>query len=190
MQELHTALEQQRTARGTQAQATGHVARERILADDNVDKPPELKTASEKLVAAAYLLQAMPKPSTTSGRNLRYRGESPEPPGTRVLLCCLLHQYLGRGNTQHLLVGIQTPGSGHRQLARQEGEAAYRTRAAAHRAWRACPGVGTRCPGMDPSRRQCRQTSETKNGRRKTRRCGLPTPSNARAIDFGSQPAP
>ena len=25
----------------------------------------------EKLVAAAYLLQAMPEPSTTSGRNLR-----------------------------------------------------------------------------------------------------------------------
>ena len=46
------------------------VARERILADDNIDKPPELKTAGEKLVAAAYLLQAMPEPSTTSGRNL------------------------------------------------------------------------------------------------------------------------
>ena len=38
-----------------------------------------------------------------------------------MLLCCLLHQYLGRGNTQHLLVGIQAPGSGHRQLARQVG---------------------------------------------------------------------
>ena len=47
------------------------VARERILADDNVDKPPELKTAGEKLVAAAYLLQAMTEPSTPSGRNLR-----------------------------------------------------------------------------------------------------------------------
>ena len=49
----------------------GRAARERILADDNVDKPPELKTAGENLVAAAYLLQAMPEPSTTSGRNLR-----------------------------------------------------------------------------------------------------------------------
>ena len=35
---------------------------------------------------------------------------------------CLLHHHLGRGNTQHLLVGIQAPGSGHRQLARQVGE--------------------------------------------------------------------
>jgi len=34
---------------------------------------------------------------------------------------CLLHHHLGRGNTQHLLVGIQAPGSGHRQLARQVG---------------------------------------------------------------------
>ena len=29
---------------------------------------------------------------------------------------CLLHHHLGRGNTQHLLVGIRTPGSGHRQM--------------------------------------------------------------------------
>ena len=70
-QELRTALEQQRTVHGEHAQAAARVARERILADDNVDKPPELKTAGEKLVAAAYLLQAMPEPSTTSGRNLR-----------------------------------------------------------------------------------------------------------------------
>ena len=70
-QELRTALEQQRTARGAHAQAAARVARERILADDNVDKPPELKTAGEKLVVAAYLLKAMPEPSTPSGQNLR-----------------------------------------------------------------------------------------------------------------------
>ena len=29
---------------------------------------------------------------------------------------CLLHHHLGRGNTQHSLVGIRAPGSGHRQL--------------------------------------------------------------------------
>ena len=56
--------------RGAHAQAAGRVARERILADDNIDKPLELKTAGEKLVAAAYLLQAMPEPSMTSGRYL------------------------------------------------------------------------------------------------------------------------
>ena len=73
---LRTALEQQRTARGAHAQAAGRVAQERILADDNVDKPPELKTAGEKLVAAAYLLQAIPEPSTTSGHNLRREAQA------------------------------------------------------------------------------------------------------------------
>ena len=75
-QELRTALEQQRTARGAHAQAAARIARERILADDNVDKPPELKTAGEKLVTAAYLLQAMPEPSKTSGRNLRREAQA------------------------------------------------------------------------------------------------------------------
>ena len=38
-QELRTTLEQQRTVRGARAQAAGRAARERILANDNVDKP-------------------------------------------------------------------------------------------------------------------------------------------------------
>ena len=51
--------------------------------------------------------------------------------------------------------------------------------------------AGRCCPGAHPGRRQRRQNSGTANGRRKTRRCGLPTPSHARAIDaFGPQPAP
>ena len=88
--------------RGAHAQTAGRVSRERILVDDNVDKTQELQTAGEKLVAAAYLLQAMPEPSTPSGRNLRreaqelieqaavqqaessasrMRSKAPEPPG-------------------------------------------------------------------------------------------------------------
>ena len=51
--------------------AAGRIARDRILADDNVNKPLELKRASQKLIAVAYLLQAMPEPSTTEGRNMR-----------------------------------------------------------------------------------------------------------------------
>ena len=62
--------------RGAHAQAAARVARERILADDNIDKPPELKTAGEKLVAAAYLLQAMPEPSMTLGRNLCHEAQA------------------------------------------------------------------------------------------------------------------
>ena len=49
----------------------GRVAQEWILNDDNIGKPLDLKRASQKLVAAAFLLQAMPEPSTTKGRNPR-----------------------------------------------------------------------------------------------------------------------
>ena len=38
------------------ARAVGHVAQERILADDDIDNPLDLKRACQKLVAAAYLL--------------------------------------------------------------------------------------------------------------------------------------
>ena len=62
---LRSMLEQEHAVHGARAQAAGRVAQERILADDNVDKSLELKRASQKLVAAAYLLQAMPEPSTT-----------------------------------------------------------------------------------------------------------------------------
>ena len=49
----------------------GRVVRERILADGNVDNLLDLKRASQKIITAAYLLQAMPEPSTSEGRNLR-----------------------------------------------------------------------------------------------------------------------
>ena len=68
---MHTALEQEHTARGARGQEAGRVARELFLAGDNIDNPLDLKRASQKLVVAAYLLQAMPEPSTTKGRNLR-----------------------------------------------------------------------------------------------------------------------
>ena len=42
--------------RGARAHAAGRVARERILANDNFNKPLELQRASQKLVAVAYLL--------------------------------------------------------------------------------------------------------------------------------------
>ena len=61
--------------RGARAQAARCVTRDRILADDNVNKPLELKSASQKLIAVAYLLQAMPEPSTTEGRNMRNKAK-------------------------------------------------------------------------------------------------------------------
>jgi hypothetical protein len=40
--------------RGAGARAVGHVARERILADDDVDNPLDLNRASQKFAAAAF----------------------------------------------------------------------------------------------------------------------------------------
>ena len=56
--------------RAVHAREAGRLAQERILVDDNVDNPLDLKRDSQKLVAEAYLLQAMPEPSMTKGRNL------------------------------------------------------------------------------------------------------------------------
>jgi hypothetical protein len=55
------------SARGERARELGRQARDRINAD-NPDAPPR---ASQKLVAAATLLRAMPAPSTPEARNLQ-----------------------------------------------------------------------------------------------------------------------
>jgi hypothetical protein len=58
------------SARGERVRELGKQARDRINADfnvDNLDTPPR---ASQKLIAAATLLRAMPAPSTPEARNL------------------------------------------------------------------------------------------------------------------------
>jgi hypothetical protein len=54
------------SARGERARELGRQARDRINAD-NPDAPPQ---ASQKLIAAAMLLRAMPAPSTPEARDL------------------------------------------------------------------------------------------------------------------------
>src|SRR6185436_2856976 len=52
-------------------------------------------------------------PRTPPLLDVRPRGRNQD---KTVCYCdCLLHHHLGRGNTQHLLVGVRPPGSGHRQ---------------------------------------------------------------------------
>ena len=70
-QKLCATLKKECTGRGASAREAGHVARDRIIADDDVDNPLALNRASQKLTAVALLLQAMPEPSTPEGRNLR-----------------------------------------------------------------------------------------------------------------------
>jgi hypothetical protein len=59
------------SACGECVQEAGRRARERINADFNVDDLHTPPCASQKLIAAATLLRAMPKPSTPEARNLR-----------------------------------------------------------------------------------------------------------------------
>jgi hypothetical protein len=58
------------SARGERAWELGRQARDRINADFNVDNPDAPPRASQKLIAAATLLRAMPAPSTPEAWNL------------------------------------------------------------------------------------------------------------------------
>jgi hypothetical protein len=58
------------SARGERTRELGKQARDRINADFNVDNPDTPPRASQKLIAAATLLRAMPAPSTPEARNL------------------------------------------------------------------------------------------------------------------------
>jgi hypothetical protein len=58
------------SAHGEHARELGKQARDRINADFNVDSPDAPPRASQKLIAAATLLRAMPAPSTPEAWNL------------------------------------------------------------------------------------------------------------------------
>jgi hypothetical protein len=64
---LRASMAGEASARGERARELGRQARDRINTD-NPDAPPR---ASQKLVAAATLLRAMPAPSTPEARNLQ-----------------------------------------------------------------------------------------------------------------------
>jgi hypothetical protein len=59
------------SARGERARELGKKVRDRINADFNVDNPDAPPRASQKLIATATLLRAMPAPSTPEARNLQ-----------------------------------------------------------------------------------------------------------------------
>jgi hypothetical protein len=64
------------SARGERARELGRQARDRINADFNVDNPNTPPRASQKLIAAATLLRAMPAPSTPEARNLHREAQT------------------------------------------------------------------------------------------------------------------
>jgi hypothetical protein len=68
---LRASMAGEASARGKHTRELGRQARDRINADYNVDNPDVPPRASQKLVAAATLLRAMPAPSTPEARNLQ-----------------------------------------------------------------------------------------------------------------------
>jgi hypothetical protein len=67
---LRASMAGEASARGERARELGKKVRDRINADFNVDNPDAPPRASQKLIAAATLLRAMPAPSTPEARDL------------------------------------------------------------------------------------------------------------------------
>jgi hypothetical protein len=67
---LRTSMVGEASTRGERAHELGRQARDCINTDFNVDNPETPPRASQKLIAAATLLRAMPAPSTPEARNL------------------------------------------------------------------------------------------------------------------------
>jgi hypothetical protein len=67
---LRASIAGEASACGERARELGKQARDRINADFDVDNPSTPPRASQKLIAAAALLRAMPAPSTPEARNL------------------------------------------------------------------------------------------------------------------------
>jgi murein DD-endopeptidase MepM/ murein hydrolase activator NlpD len=73
---LRASIAGEASARGERARELGKQARERINADFDVNNPNTPLRASQKLVAAATLLRAMPAPSTPEARNLHREAQA------------------------------------------------------------------------------------------------------------------
>jgi hypothetical protein len=73
---LRASMAGEASARGERARELGKQARDRINADFNVDNPNTPPRASQKLIATATLLRAMPAPSTPGARNLHHEVQS------------------------------------------------------------------------------------------------------------------
>jgi hypothetical protein len=76
VQLLRASIAEEASARGERARELGKQARERINVDFDVDNPNTPPRASQKLVAAATLLRAMPAPSTPEARNLHREAQA------------------------------------------------------------------------------------------------------------------
>jgi hypothetical protein len=72
---LHASIAGEASARCERVCELGKQAHERINTNFNVDDPNTPPRASQKLIAAATLLRAMPAPSTPEARNLHHEAQ-------------------------------------------------------------------------------------------------------------------
>jgi hypothetical protein len=73
---LRASIAGEASARSERARELGKQAREHINADFNVNNPNTPPRASQKLIAAATLLRAMPPPSTPEAQNLHHEAQA------------------------------------------------------------------------------------------------------------------
>jgi hypothetical protein len=73
---LRASMAGEASSRGERARELGIQVRDRINADFNVNNPEMPPRASQKLIAAATLLRAMPAPSTPEARNLHREAQA------------------------------------------------------------------------------------------------------------------
>jgi hypothetical protein len=73
---LRATIAGEASTRGERAHERGKQARERIDLEFNVDDPHTPPRVSQKVIAAATLLRAMPAPSTPEARNLHRKAQA------------------------------------------------------------------------------------------------------------------
>jgi hypothetical protein len=73
---LRASIAGEASAHGERARELGRQARDHINTDFDVDDPNMPPRASQKLIAAATLLRAMPAPSTPEARNLHREAQA------------------------------------------------------------------------------------------------------------------
>jgi hypothetical protein len=73
---LRASIAGEASAHSERARELGRQAHDRVNTDFNVDNPDTPPRASQKLIVAATLLQAMPAPSTPEVRNLHREAQA------------------------------------------------------------------------------------------------------------------
>jgi hypothetical protein len=122
---LRTTIAGEASARGERVRELGKQARERISADFNVDDPNTPPRVSQKLIAAATLLRAMPAPSTPEARNLHREVqaliEQAAVQQAESSASCICHQGSARddGDTQGQEASVQADRAAGRAPANQ-----------------------------------------------------------------------